>query len=119
MIDNSINTEGNELQAERNEKLLQQSANELFIKDQTKSIQGVITKYLTTSDVFGEQSDAIQNAILGNLDSLDLSVIEDKYSGQIVPYIYGELIAPLDKLGPDVQEKISKLFEVKPDGQSA
>jgi len=48
----------------------------------------------------------MQDAIMSNLDSLDLSLITDKYKGEIVPYIYRELIQPISELEEPAQKAI-------------
>lgn len=118
-VQSAINSQTEQLQLQLKEQTSQKSANDLYIQDQTKSIQGIISNYLNTSDVFGEQSTDVQNAILNNLDSLDLSVISDKYGGQIVPYIYGELIQPINDLKPEAQKALTELFEIKPNNKTA
>lgn len=100
------------IQAEVLSNTQQMSANDLYIKDQKKSIIGIINKYLQTSDIFEDVNSDLQNAILSNLDDLDLSLISDKYSGNIIPYIYGELIEPISELTPDIQDALSKAFNI-------
>lgn len=109
----SIEASGNQISADINSVQNQISSNNLFIEDQKKAITGVISNYLNTSDIFGDQNEEIQNAILANLNNLDLSVIADKYKGQIVPYIYGELIRPLkDDFSPEVQKALTDAFAI-------
>lgn len=109
----SIEASGNQISADINSVQNQISSNNLFIEDQKKAITGVISNYLNTSDIFGDQNEEIQNAILANLNNLDLSVIADKYDGQIVPYIYGELIRPLkDDFSPEVQKALTDAFAI-------
>jgi len=86
------------LTTEMSEMSKQMSVNDLFIQDQKKSISNIIGKYLKTSDVFSSQSSVFQGAFLENLDNLDLSVIQDKYKGHILPYIYKEIIGPINDL---------------------
>ena len=109
----SIEASGNQISADINSVQNQISSNNLFIEDQKKAITGVISNYLNTSDIFGDQNEEIQNAILANLNNLDLSVIADKYKGQIVPYIYGELIQPLkDDLPEEVQKSLTEAMSI-------
>ena len=61
----------------------------------------------------------MQDAILNNLGRLDLSLITDKYKGEIVPYIYRELIEPISELKDPAQKAIQKLFEIEPEKISA
>lgn len=119
VVEDATYEQSSDLNAQRIEKERAQTANDLYIQDQKKSIQGIIGKYLNTSDVFSSQNQQMQDAILNNLDSLDLSLITDKYQGEIVPYIYHELIEPINRLDKPAQQAIQKLFEIKPEKISA
>jgi len=58
--------------------------------------------------------------VLSNLEDLDLSVISSKYKGDIIPYIYGELIRPLkDEFTPEVQSILTGIFDIDTNDISA
>ena len=119
LVKSSVEATGAALQAEINTKEQQMQSNNLYIADQKKAITNVVSQYLNTSDIFDEQSELLQNALLSNLDKLDYELISSKYGGQIVPFIYGEIIGPLNNLTPEIQKALDDAIETSSKNISA
>lgn len=95
------------------------ATNELFIKDQRKAITKTLSDALSTSDIFDSQSQAIQDAILSNISDMSLSSLSTTYGGDIYSFLYGELIGPINKLTPEMQDSLNDLLELDPSTMDA
>lgn len=95
------------------------SAIKLLIKDQWKSLQDSIGAYLQTSDAFTGINQELQSAILGGLANINLEPLKNEYNGDIMQFIYGTLIQPLNDLTPKIQNQLVKVFKIPKDKMSA
>lgn len=71
--------------------------------------------YLSTSSDFVGIGTELQNAIFGNLDSLDYSIVEESYGGDLKSFLTSELIVPLSSLAPETQSALSDLLSINTD----
>ena len=118
-LQHGIESQGIQIADEITNQMGQINTAELFIEDQKKGISSSIGDYLSTSDVFAKQSAAFQNAFLANIGNLDISkLMGDTYSGDIISFMYGEIIEPLYRLQPEAQKAIDGLFRLNPDKTS-
>lgn len=83
---------------------------QMMVEDQWASLSEVIGKYLQTSKYFTNLNEDIQNAVIGNIADIDTSKIADEYEGDILQFVYNELIEPLSNLGEEQQINLSELF---------
>ncbi len=70
--------------------------------------------YLKTSKDFTGLNKDLQNAFLGNLDSINPSAITDEYDNDVSKFIDNDLIKPLADLKPEAQNKLADLLSLDP-----
>lgn len=104
-----------ETQNSINEKLQENEKLALQQKELWNSLSSSYKQFLQTSDAFNSLDTDLQNNILSNLGNFDSSSIADKYSGDVVDYLYGEFITPLSQMGTEQQKALSSIFELDPD----
>lgn len=71
-----------------------------------------VTSFLQTESTFTEADTSLQDAIIGQLENLDISSISDTYGGDIQSFLYGEIIQPISELTPEVQSSLADLFSL-------
>lgn len=86
------------------------AATELLIKEQWSKMGESLGQYLQTSDTFTKLDKSIQDAFLGNIDNIDYETVSDKYDGDFMSFMYGEIIQPLSDMKPEGQKAIKDML---------
>lgn len=86
------------------------AATELLIKEQWSKMGESLGQYLQTSDTFTKLDKSIQNAFLGNTDNINYETVSDKYGGDFMSFMYGEIIQPLSDMKPEGQKAIKDML---------
>ncbi len=81
------------------------------IKSYWKEMSESVGNYLKTSKDFTSLNKDLQNAFLGNLDSINPADISN-YDGDVSKFIDNDLIKPLADLKPEAQDKLSDLLSL-------
>lgn len=93
--------------------------NDLYIKDQWKTMSNYLGQYLQTTDSFSSLQDSIQDAFTANIQNLDLSklmasVEDGGYDGQVMDFLYSEFITPMSQLSEEAQDTLTKALQIDP-----
>lgn len=93
--------------------------NDLYIKDQWKTMSNYLGQYLQTTDSFSSLQDSIQDAFTANMEHLDLSklmasVEDGGYDGQVMDFLYSEFITPMSQLSEEAQDTLTKALQIDP-----
>lgn len=99
-----------DLQVQINTNKQKSSSIDLLIKDQWNSMTDSLSKYLQTTESFGNLDASIQNAFLGHLTDIDLTSLSKDYDGMVLPFLYSEFIEPMNSLEPEAQESLVNLL---------
>lgn len=99
-----------DLQVQINTNKQKSSSIDLLIKDQWNSMTDSLSKYLQTTESFGNLDNSIQNAFLGHLTDIDLTSLSKDYDGMVLPFLYSEFIEPMNSLEPEAQESLVNLL---------
>lgn len=96
-----------------------QKTNELYIKDQWKTMSNYLGQYLQTTDSFSSLQDSIQDAFTANIQNLDLSklmasVKDGGYDGQVMDFLYSEFITPMSQISEEAQDTLTKALQIDP-----
>lgn len=96
-----------------------QKTNDLYIKDQWKTMSNYLGQYLQTTDSFSSLQDSIQDAFTANIQNLDLSkliasVKDGGYDGQVMDFLYSEFITPMSQLSEEAQDTLTKALQIDP-----
>ena len=96
-----------------------QKTNDLYIKDQWKTMSNYLGQYLQTTDSFSSLQDSIQDAFTANIQNLDLSklmasVKDGGYDGQVMDFLYSEFITPMSQLSEEAQDALTKALQIDP-----
>lgn len=96
-----------------------QKTNDLYIKDQWKTMSNYLGQYLQTTDSFSSLQDSIQDAFTANIQNLDLSklmasVEDGGYDGQVMDFLYSEFITPMSQLSEEAQDTLTKALQIDP-----
>ena len=96
-----------------------QKTNDLYIKDQWKTMSNYLGRYLQTTDSFSSLQDSIQDAFTANIQNLDLSklmasVEDGEYDGQVMDFLYSEFITPMSQLSEEAQDTLTKALQIDP-----
>lgn len=103
------------IQQANNETMQQTAELENRQKDFWRSMGESYKQVLQSSEAFGNLDTDLQNNIVKNLQDINIADIADKYDGNAIDFLYGELIDPLSTLSEDAQTSLNKVFEVDPD----
>lgn len=90
----------------------QAKSTEMLLKDTWKGMTDSLGQFLQTSDSFDKLDFGLQNALLNNLDNLDIKPLTEKYNGDALLFMYDQFIDPLSKMSNESQKAISDLFNV-------
>ena len=93
--------------------------NDIYIKDQWKTMNNYLGQYLQTTDSFSSLQSAIQDAFTANIQNLDLSklmasVEDGGYDGQVMDFLYSEFITPMSQLSEEAQDTLTKALQIDP-----
>lgn len=102
------------LYMEKNEAQQKMAANELLIKDEWKSMTDSLGQYLQTNKTFTDLNKNLQDVLLGNLENMNSSMVSEKYGGDVKQFLYSELLQPVSKLKPEMQQKLTDLLQIDP-----
>ena len=96
-----------------------QKTNDLYIKDQWKTMSNYLGQYLQTTDSFSSLQDSIQDAFTANIQNLDLSklmasVKDGGYDGQVMDFLYSEFITPMSQISEEAQDTLTKALQIDP-----
>lgn len=96
-----------------------QKTNDLYIKDQWKTMSNYLGQYLQTTDSFSSLQDSIQDAFTANIQNLDLSklmasVEDGGYDGQVMDFLYSEFITPMSQISEEAQDTLTKALQIDP-----
>lgn len=96
-----------------------QKTNDLYIKDQWKTMNNYLGQYLQTTDSFSSLQDSIQDAFTANIQNLDLSklmasVKDGGYDGQVMDFLYSEFITPMSQISEEAQDTLTKALQIDP-----
>lgn len=86
------------------------AATKLLIEEQWSKMGESLGQYLQTSDTFNKLDKSIQSAFLGNVDNIDYETVSDKYDGDFMSFMYGEIIQPLSDMKPEGQKAIKDML---------
>lgn len=100
------------LYMEKNEAQQKMAANELLIKDEWKSMTDSLGQYLQTNKTFTDLNKNLQDVLLGNLENMNSSMVSEKYGGDVKQFLYSELLQPVSKLKPEMQQKLTDLLQI-------
>lgn len=87
-------------------------AEKLKQENNWKSIIPDISSFLQTESTFSQADTTLQDAIISQLENLNLSSISSEYDGNIENFLYGEIIQPISELTPEVQSSLAQLFSL-------
>lgn len=90
----------------------QAKSTEMLLKDTWKGMTDSLGQFLQTSGSFDKLDFGLQNALLNNLDNLDIKPLTEKYNGDALLFMYDQFIDPLSKMSSESQTAISDLFNV-------
>lgn len=90
----------------------QLDAKQMQLKNSWQNMIPSVTSFLQTESTFAEADTSLQDAIIGQLENLDISSISDTYDGDIQSFLYGEIIQPISELTPEVQSSLADLFSL-------
>ena len=113
-ISANVDTALDSLNAEKNQKMKQISANDLYKKDQWNKYANSLSQSLQTSSAFTDVQDQIQNAFIANLQNLDLESLTEKYDGDPYQFLYNELLTPIANLSEEAQDTLTKALQIDP-----
>lgn len=86
------------------------AATKLLIEEQWSKMGESLGQYLQTSDTFNKLDKSIQSAFLGNVDNIDYETVSDKYDGDFMSFMYGEIIQPLSDMKHEGQKAIKDML---------
>ncbi len=115
LLDEVLGKEKQQLTVDLNKVMQEENAQDLYIKDQWQSMIEPISNYLKTTGTFNNLNTDLQNAILGNLDKIDLDTLTQDYDGDWEAFLYSEFLAPLNTLTPEIQEALGEALTIDPD----
>ena len=113
-ISANVDTALDSLNAEKNQKMKQISANDLYKKDQWNKYANSLSQSLQTSSAFTDVQDQIQNAFIANLQNLDLESLTEKYDGDPYQFLYNEFLTPIANLSEEAQDTLTKALQIDP-----
>lgn len=113
-ISANVDTALDSLNAEKNQKMKQISANDLYKKDQWNKYANSLSQSLQTSSAFTDVQDQIQNAFIANLQNLDLESLTEKYDGDPYQLLYNEFLTPIANLSEEAQDTLTKALQIDP-----
>lgn len=87
-------------------------ATRMQLENSWKNMIPSVTSFLQTESTFAEADTSLQDAIIGQLENIDISSISDTYDGDIQSFLYGEIIQPISELTPEVQSSLAELFSL-------
>lgn len=90
----------------------QLDAKQMQLENSWQNMIPSVTSFLQTESTFAEADTSLQDAIIGQLENLDISSISDTYDGDIQSFLYGEIIQPISELTPEVQSSLADLFSL-------
>lgn len=98
--------------SEISENQQQLDAKQMQLENSWQNMIPSVTSFLQTESTFAEADTSLQDAIIGQLENLDISSISDTYDGDIQSFLYGEIIQPISELAPEVQSSLAELFSL-------
>lgn len=118
-LDESIDSVSEKTAQERHALEKSKITNDLYIKDQWKTMSNYLGQYLQTTDSFSSLQDSIQDAFTANIQNLDLSklmasVKDGGYDGQVMDFLYSEFITPMSQLSEEAQDTLTKALQIDP-----
>ena len=90
----------------------QLDAKQMQLENSWQNMIPSVTSFLQTESTFAEADTSLQDAIIGQLENIDISSISDTYDGDIQSFLYGEIIQPISELTPEVQSSLAELFSL-------
>ena len=118
-LDKSIDSVSEKTTQEQHALEKSKITNDLYIKDQWKTMSNYLGQYLQTTDSFSSLQDSIQDAFTANIQNLDLSklmasVKDGGYDGQVMDFLYSEFITPMSQLSEEAQDALTKALQIDP-----
>lgn len=118
-LQSDLNQTATAAREEANQMDKTQKTNDLYIKDQWKTMSNYLGQYLQTTDSFSSLQDSIQDAFTANIQNLDLSklmasVKDGRYDGQVMDFLYSEFITPMSQLSEEAQDTLTKALQIDP-----
>lgn len=118
-LQSDLNQTATAAREEANQMDKTQKTNDLYIKDQWKTMSNYLGQYLQTTDSFSSLQDSIQDAFTANIQNLDLSklmasVEDGGYDGQVMDFLYSEFITPMSQLSEEAQDTLTKALQIDP-----
>lgn len=118
-LQSDLNQTATAAREEANQMDKTQKTNDLYIKDQWKTMSNYLGQYLQTTDSFSSLQDSIQDAFTANIQNLDLSklmasVKDGEYDGQVMDFLYSEFITPMSQLSEEAQDTLTKALQIDP-----
>lgn len=118
-LQSDLNQTATAAREEANQMDKTQKTNDLYIKDQWKTMSNYLGQYLQTTDSFSSLQDSIQDAFTANIQNLDLSklmasVKDGGYDGQVMDFLYSEFITPMSQLSEEAQDTLTKALQIDP-----
>lgn len=98
--------------SEISENQQQLDAKQMQLENSWQNMIPSVTSFLQTESTFAEADTSLQDAIIGQLENIDISSISDTYDGDIQSFLYGEIIQPISELTPEVQSSLAELFSL-------
>ncbi|SCG87915.1 ATPase involved in DNA repair [uncultured Clostridium sp.] len=118
-LQSDLNQTATAAREEANQMDKTQKTNDLYIKDQWKTMSNYLGQYLQTTDSFSSLQDSIQDAFTANIQNLDLSklmasVKDGGYDGQVMDFLYSEFITPMSQISEEAQDTLTKALQIDP-----
>ena len=118
-LQSDLNQTATAAREEANQMDKTQKTNDLYIKDQWKTMSNYLGQYLQTTDSFSSLQDSIQDAFTANIQNLDLSklmasVEDGGYDGQVMDFLYSEFITPMSQISEEAQDTLTKALQIDP-----
>lgn len=118
-LQSDLNQTATAAREEANQMDKTQKTNDLYIKDQWKTMSNYLGQYLQTTDSFSSLQDSIQDAFTANIQNLDLSklmasVEDGGYNGQVMDFLYSEFITPMSQISEEAQDTLTKALQIDP-----
>lgn len=118
-LDESIDSVSEKTTQEQHALEKSKITNDLYIKDQWKTMSNYLGQYLQTTDSFSSLQDSIQDAFTANIQNLDLSklmasVEDGGYDGQVMDFLYSEFITPMSQISEEAQDTLTKALQIDP-----
>lgn len=107
-----VSSYGEEFQSKINELKAKSQATSQELNDLWKSYLPEAHSLLETSDTFTGLSDKLQTAILGGMANVDFSQIGSEYEYNLVDFVTGEWIEPINDLQPEAQQALENLMSI-------